>query len=214
MSARRITVLPAAAAGYVAAWIAGLLIMPSAPAGAVELHAHIAAHRTGTVLQSLLVHGVAGIALAVIGVSLGRLAARRAAGRLPALISASALTAAAASLAQVAILLTLVAGLPEGSVDRTVAMRGWIDTVDAGKLVALAVFAVTVAAAGRGSGLLPRWVLAPSAVLAGLLTAGAVSFAVPVPGLTLLLYVSLPALLIWVFTVAVRATRAERAPGR
>ena len=87
----------AASLTYVGAWLAGLLATPAVPSGAsaAEAHAHIVAHPVGTLVQSLLVHGAAGAALAVLAVTLSRLAAPRTTGRGPALVAGAGLTAAA-----------------------------------------------------------------------------------------------------------------------
>ena len=212
MSAAR-TRLPRRAAGasvtYVAAWIAGLLAAPAAPSGAsaAQLHAHIADHRMGTLVQSLLVHGTAGAALAVLAVSLGRLAARRTGGLGPAVVTGAGIAAALLSWVQVALLVALVAGLDRGSPERTAALREAIDRVDGAKLVALAVFVVAAAVAAARAGLGHRWLVVAAWVLAPLLAAGAASFVVELQPLTATLYVSLPLLLLVVGGTGIAAWR-------
>ena len=61
--------LPVTGAVYVLAWVLGLLLGPSAPAPtapAADIRAFYVDHAGGVVLLSLLVHGVAGIALALL----------------------------------------------------------------------------------------------------------------------------------------------------
>src|SRR3954470_19059679 len=67
--------LPGVGAVYVLAWLLGLLIAPAAPgtADAGAVHAFFTAHADAFVGQALLVHGVAGLALA--GLTVGFAAA-------------------------------------------------------------------------------------------------------------------------------------------
>src|SRR4051794_15093869 len=67
-----IRALPAAGAGYVLAWLVGLVVAPSAPknsAAAADIHAYFTAHADASVAQALLVHGLAGLAL--VGLTVG-----------------------------------------------------------------------------------------------------------------------------------------------
>ena len=204
----------AASLTYVGAWLAGLLATPAVPSGAsaAEAHAHIVAHPVGTLVQSLLVHGAAGAALAVLAVTLSRLAAPRTTGRGPALVAGAGLTAAALSWIQVGPLVVLVLGADTGSPTRTAAIREGIDLVDGAKLVALAVFVVTATLVSRRTGLGPRWLTVLAWVLAPLLVAGAASFLVELQLLSATLYVSLPLLLVVVGGSGVSAWR--RSEGR
>jgi hypothetical protein len=200
----------AASVTYVASWVVGLLAAPAVPAGAspVEVHEHIAGHRLGALVQSLLVHGTAGAALAVLAVSLVRLAAHRVGGRGPVL--AAGVAAAVLSWVQVALLVVLLAGLDSGDPGRTWALREAIDQVDGVKLVSLAVFAVAATVVARRAGLGPRWVALAARALAPLLLAGAASFVVPSPLLTATLYVGLPLLLLVVGGTGIAASRRSR----
>src|SRR3954470_22902387 len=57
--------LPVAGGVYVLAWLGGLLVPPATPgtADAGSVHAFFSAHADAFVLQALLVHGLAGLAL-------------------------------------------------------------------------------------------------------------------------------------------------------
>jgi hypothetical protein len=88
---------------YVAAWVVGLLVAPAAPsatASDTDIHAYFAAHHAATLWQGLLVHGIAGLALAVFVVCLARLLGPPTASTFRALLLACGLGAAAVSLVQ------------------------------------------------------------------------------------------------------------------
>jgi hypothetical protein len=68
-------VVTLAGAVYVAAWVIGLLSAPPSPsqtATDADVQAFFVAHHAATFVQALLVHGIAGVALAVFVVSLAR----------------------------------------------------------------------------------------------------------------------------------------------
>jgi hypothetical protein len=199
----------AASLTYVGAWLAGLFATPAVPSGAsaAEVHAHIADHPVGSLIQSLLVHGVAGAALGVLAVTLARLTARRVGGRGLGLLAGTGITAAVLSWVQVALLVVLVAGIDTASPSRTAALRNAIDLVDGAKLVTLAVFVVAATVVGRRTGLGTRWLTVLASVLAPLLVAGAASFLVDLQLLSATLYVSLPLLLLVVGGTGVMAER-------
>src|SRR4051812_42349103 len=132
-----------AGAVYVAAWICGLLVLPSAPSatGAAEvLHGFYAAHAPAIVVQALLVHGLAGVALAVLAPTLP--GAARVGGRVAVAVRVSGWAAAAVSLGQVALTLAAVLGSADAAPATTRALVHAVDLADAVKLVLLAGFAV------------------------------------------------------------------------
>jgi hypothetical protein len=62
-----------AGAVYVLAWAVGLLVAPSAPSQTdpdIKVQAFFRHHHTATLIQALLVHGVAGVAFAAFVVAL------------------------------------------------------------------------------------------------------------------------------------------------
>src|SRR5690349_13375819 len=75
---------------FVCAWLVGLVVAPAAPpadAPAADVAAYFAAHAWSTTLQSVLVHGIAGVALLVIARSLATGRAARLAGTAAAVTS-------------------------------------------------------------------------------------------------------------------------------
>lgn len=204
--------LRAAAALYVLAWLVGLFAAPARPTDQVPgvLEEYFVQHGGAALAQSLLVHGVAGVALALFAWSLSRLVDRSSSTVLSLGVAAAAL-----SLVQVALLVSIVSragSLSAATIDQRV---GWIDTVDTGKLVALAALAVVASRAVVATGLARPWLRQFAVVLAALLVAGGVSFLVSVSVLTSALYLSLPLLLVWVgvlgATAAAGATRSSQA---
>ncbi|KAE8765285.1 hypothetical protein [Georgenia thermotolerans] len=196
--------MTASAGVYLAAWLVGLVIAPASPAAfapAAEVHAFFAAHGGAALLQSGLVHGVAGLALAGWVLAVGR------PGRqLRRSVTAAGLTAAALSLVQAAAMAVLVAQADAGRVTATDAAFDLINRLDSAKLLALGLLVAVVGLAGRGT--LPAWLRHLGGGLAVLLPVSGAAFLVPSPPLTALLYVSLPALLVWVAAVTVVLRRA------
>ena len=198
------TMLRVTAARDVLAWLVGLFVAPARPtdepAGAVK--EYFTQHDGAALTQSLLVHGVAGVALAAFAWSLSRLADRSSGAVLSLGVAAAAL-----SLIQVAILVsvaTRTGSVSAATIDQRV---GWIDTVDTAKLVALAAFALVGSMAAVASGLARGWLVPFAVVLAVLLVGGGISLLASSSLLTGALYLSLPLLLIWVGVLGVTATR-------
>jgi len=172
---------------YVGAWIAGLSVAPAGPdidAPAAEVAAHYAEHGVGTALQSLLIHGIAGAALIVLALSLGSRRSVRAAG----------VAAGVVSLFQAVVGLGLANGADPAWFD-VLNIADTVKLVFAGAFTWLAARDMSpgIARAGRLVG--PLQVVAGAAFVTGSAT------------LYSLLYVALPALLIWVAAVAYREVR-------
>jgi hypothetical protein len=192
---------PITAAGlcFVAAWLAGLAIAPAAPDPDTSAHA-IAAfyveHRGATTAQSLLVHGLAGVALLVFACALG--AGRRA--------TAAGAAAAITSLVQAAtgVALSQVVAV-HGSAQAAKTAFDVVNTADTAKLLCLGAF---IALASRGMGARMR---RAALLLAPLQAIGGLAFVTGSEALYAALYVALPALLVWVAAVAVGARRSPRA---
>jgi hypothetical protein len=184
-----------AAAGYVLSWIVGLLLAPAAPgrnAPASQIAAFYADQGSGVLLSALLVHGTAGLALAVLAVAIARATEVRAGLRR--VVVGTGLAAAALSLLQFGLAVTAVIGTNADTVSRT--LRLSIDFVDVLKIALLAAFVWTATTAATRRGASPRWLQATAAVLVPLLLVGS-SALVGAEALEPVLAASLLALLGW-----------------
>jgi hypothetical protein len=88
---------------YVGAWIVGLLVAPSAPsetAADQKVQVFFVAHHGSTLVQALLVHGVAGLAFLVFVISLAKLMPAPGSGAMRTVFLVAALAAVVASLIQ------------------------------------------------------------------------------------------------------------------
>jgi hypothetical protein len=195
-----------AAAAYVAGWIAGVAIAPSGPGSdPVAVHGYYVGHAPQIVVQALLVHGLAGVALAVLALVLPR--ALGGAGRLEGLLRGSGIAAATVSLVQTALTLVAVARAGSDVPGTTAALVHAVDVADTVKLLLLAVFVPVVTVAARRAGMLPRWMSGVAIALVVLLPLGGASFLVANGLLGMLLVVSLPVLLVWAGTVGLLVGR-------
>jgi hypothetical protein len=97
----------------VLAWLIGLFLAPSAPdpfGSAVTINAYFSAHRPAAMIQSVFIHGLAGVALLRLTAALwSYLAARDTAGPRRVMLAAGVL-AAAVSFLQVAFMIAIPAG--------------------------------------------------------------------------------------------------------
>ncbi len=175
---------------FVLAWLVGLVIAPPAPdmtAAASEISSHYRQHGPVNAAQSLLIHGVAGVALMVLGSSLSLRRFARAAGMAAGLVS----------LFQAGVGVGLSSG----------AAAGWFDVLniaDTAKLVFVGAFIWTVA---RG---MPPRLARVSQLIASLQVVAGTAFVTGSASLYSLLYMALPALLIWAGVVAFRAMQRDR----
>jgi hypothetical protein len=197
-----------AGAAYVAAWISGLLVVPSGPAStgpADVLQQFYASHAPAITVQALLVHGLAGIALAVLAVTLPP--AARVAGNVAAAVRATGLAAAAVSLVQTALTLGATLRVGVAPAESTRSLVHAVDLADAVKLVLLAGFVVAATALAARAGVAPRRLRVVAAALVVLLPLGGLSFVVVNGILGALLVASLPLLLVWAGALAYLVAR-------
>ncbi|MFI6251699.1 hypothetical protein [Streptomyces sp. NPDC051016] len=186
----------AAAAVYVLSWLTGLATGPSSPsptADAAAVHAFYAAHSGGVLVQSLLVHGLAGVMLAVLACCIPR----HGPGRLYRAAAASGVLAAALSLTQVALAGAATKAATAPDREKTLAFFHAVNYTDIVKLVALAAFVATTTLLLTRLGHTSRAVRGIAAVLVPLLPAGSFALIAPESLLTALLALSLLLLLTW-----------------
>ncbi|MFL6135917.1 MAG: hypothetical protein ACJ72A_24140 [Nocardioidaceae bacterium] len=196
--------LSVAGATYVAAWITGLLTGPTTPAVAgpdSAIHEYYLQQGPAIVLQSSLIHGLAGAALLVLAWTIPA-AATLASTRLRRSVIILGSAAALVSCVQVAFAVAGVSGAPHDEAGTSAALLDAIDVADTAKLVLLAGFAATATVAAAREGMVPRWVRALTTVLVVLLPVGGLAFLVDSAALTGMLYASLPLLLAWAAAIA------------
>ena len=196
MSALRITAL-ASAVFFVVAWAVGL----SLDGMTVEVIDGVVVttrYADAGIAQPLLVHGLAAIALASLGIALGKMLGSR-------LVPALACLAALLSLAQLAceVVLTDVLTRP----------GGWgvaLILLDGAKMLELAALMVTVLARSRRSRVV-KFALLPVTVIAAVAIAlTGVGYLALSESLMRAAYVSLPLLLVWAIVAAAVAQGRER----
>ena len=188
---------------YVASWVTGLVLAPATPAAtasAERIHDYYATQGPAILVQSSLIHGIAGIALAVLAMSVP--AATSASAGLSRVVKASGLAAALVSLLQVAFAVTAVGTAPSAAAGTSELLFDDLNLADTGKLILLAVFAAATTVAAVRAGMVGRWTRRLTAALVVALPIGGAAFVVANPVLTAVLYASLPMLLLWAGVIA------------
>jgi hypothetical protein len=145
---------------YVLAWLIGLFLAPSAPdlfGSAVTINAYFSAHRPAAMIQSVFIHGLAGVALLGLTAALwSYLAATETAGPRRVMLAAGVL-AAAVSFLQVAFMIAIYVHVgQQGSTTGTRTVFNAIDKADTIKLILLAVFVGAASWAASRNGALAR----------------------------------------------------------
>ncbi|MDR7082149.1 hypothetical protein J2X01_001434 [Arthrobacter ginsengisoli] len=199
---------------YVLAWLSGLAAGPSHLAGtltASQLHAFYLESGGAALVQALLVHGAAGVALAGMALGLPRTATSQ---RLIVAATVAGLGAAILSLAQSALAAVAALGAERLTAEGTLGLVHAIDRFDSLKLLLLAIFVATVTALLRSRGFTPRWLTGSAALLSPMLVAGAAAFLVSNQVLDTVLAGSLVLLLVWASVIAwtMRPRRTPSAP--
>jgi hypothetical protein len=209
--------LTAAGLVYVLVWIIGLLIDPHAPdlnQPSVTLAAFYQAHWLIHLVQVTLIHGVAALALIAFAAALGD-ALREGTDStvLTTLSINSAVAAASLSLIQAALGAALVSPtVLVGDASAIPVIRTLINTGDTFKLLALALFVGSTIPPALARRVLPRWLAWVGSFLMLSLIVGGLSFIVGNSALSLVLYLALPLLLLWVGAVSVILLRRARIP--
>jgi hypothetical protein len=203
---------------YVLAWLIGLFLAPSAPdpfGSAGTINAYFSAHRPAAMIQSLFVHGLAGVALLGLTAALWAYLAAGDTAAPRKLMLAAGVLAAAVSFLQVAFMIGIYVHVGQhGSANGTRTLFNAINKADTIKLILLAVFVGAASWAASRNGAMPRWVAWLGAVTVVFLVVGGLAFLVNSGVLNLALDVSLPLLLLWAAAVSIRMLWRRPAAGR
>ncbi|HEX7210717.1 MAG TPA: hypothetical protein VF241_07340 [Propionibacteriaceae bacterium] len=205
---RRLHPAPAIAGiTYLAVWVVGLAIWPSnldVASSDSQVIAAYAGHRGQAMIQSLLVHGVAAVALAVVVLTLGRTARHRGADLLSNATVVAGISAAVVSLVQCGLGLVLAGwAVPEGEARGAGLLFAAINRLDGVKMLALAAMAVSAAVLVRRTGVLHRWLGYLGVILAAALVISGIGYLLLINTLALAAYVSGVLLLVWVAAVGI-----------
>jgi hypothetical protein len=199
---RLLTAPAVAGVTYLVAWVAGLAVWPSnldVAASGSQVVAAYTGHRGVAMTQSLLVHGLAAVALAVVVLALGQAARRRDGGPLGRTMVVAGIGAAVVSLLQCALGLLLAGSVvPDGDSGRAGSLFAAVNRLDGVKMLALAIMAATCAALVRRTRLLPAWLGYLGFLLAVALVVSGVGYLLLSSTLALTAFVSGALLLVWV----------------
>ena len=190
---------------YAAVWIVGLFVAPAAPdafGSAAKINKYFMEHRSAALFQSVLIHGLAGVALVVFATTLwGYLGDESALAAPRRVMLGSAVLAAAVSFLQVIFMISIYRHVGQhGSANGTRTLFNAINKADTAKLILLAVFIGAACYAGS-RGAIPRWLVWVGVAAVLLLVVGALAFIVDSGVLSAALDVSL-LLLLWVAAAA------------
>jgi hypothetical protein len=199
---RLLTAPAIAGVAYLLAWVTGLAVWPSnldVAASGSQVVAAYTGHRGVAMTQSLLVHGVAAVALAGVVLELGRAARRRDGGPLGPAMVVAGVGAAVVSLVQCALGLLLAGwAVPDGDSGRAGSLFAAINRLDGVKMLALAAMAASGAVLVRRTRLLPGWLGWLGALLAVALVVSGIGYLLLSSTLAPTAYVAGLLLLAWV----------------
>jgi hypothetical protein len=197
------TVAAVAGGVFLAALLAGSVLAPAGPAPLaprLQVHQYFVAHLQSALLQSYVVHGLAGAALVVLAVALRRSFADVPRSRVArGVLLGAGLAAAAASFVQLSLVLRIERHITRGVGTRQTDVL--FDTLSRTGAVKLLLLAVAVGAASvlvAHAGTFPRWVPWVGYVVVPVLTLAAVATVTRGPALHTVLTLSLPVLMLWV----------------
>lgn len=137
---------------YVGAWIVGLLVAPSAPSESAadqKVQAFFVAHHGSTLVQALLVHGVAGLAFFVFVISFAKLMPAPGSGAMRTVFLVAGMAAVIVSLVQVGLEIGLNRHVASGGGASTTASL--FHAVNVADTIKLALLGIAIAAAARVS---------------------------------------------------------------
>jgi hypothetical protein len=204
---RLLTAPAVAGVAYLLAWVTGLAVWPSnldVAASGSQVVAAYTGHLGMAITQSLLVHGVAAVALAVVVLALGQAARRRHGGPLGPAMVVAGVGAVAVSLLQCALGLLLAgSAVPDGDSGRAGSLFAAINRLDGVKMLALAAMAASGAALVRRTRLLPGWLGSLGALLAVALVVSGIGYLLLSSTLAPSAYVAGLLLLAWVTSAGI-----------
>jgi hypothetical protein len=200
--------LSISALAFVTAWIAGLMTTSNGPkpnATGATLKAYYSGHQHAAMLQTFCVDALAGLAL--IGLTLG-LARPFSDPTTQRRIRIAGFTAAAISLFQAGIgeaLASQGAGSGSPALVRTLFVT--LNDADTIKIALLACLIAAVSLGAQHAAQLPRWLTKFGLTFAPVLAISGLAFPLGNDALYGLLYLTLPALLLWTATASIKLSR-------
>ena len=189
---------------YVGAWVVGLTafgVGPASNASDAEIARYFADHRAMSAIQSLLIHGVAALALFAVLVAVQRI------GRSTRVARAAGLSAIGLSLVQ-CVLDVYRSVVSTGSTTATLVHT--IDRVDGFKMIAFAVMIAASIKVFRTSGMIGRKMTIAGTVAVPALIVPGIAYATATTALLVSADLSLVLLLVWVGYTGVAAGRHSR----
>ncbi len=200
--------LPISGLAFVTAWIAGLMTTSNGPkpsATGTALKTYYTAHQHAAMLQTFFVDALAGLALIGLTIGLTRTFSDSTGQRR---IRLAGFTAAAISLFQAGIGEALATqGVGSGSPGLVRALFVTLNDADTIKIAVLGCLIAIVSTAASHNLRLPRWLTKAGLIFAPVLTISGLAFPLNSDALYGLLYITLPALLLWTGTTSIKLSR-------
>jgi hypothetical protein len=192
--------------------VVGLLVAPAAPsptASDAAVDTFFVGHHTATLIQALLVHGLAAAALAIFVVCLARGLAGRG-DSIARLFVITGLGAMVVSLAQLGMEIALNRHVAvDGSANATASLFHAVNIDDTIKLVLLGIGVAAATWMAAAAGAFPRWLQGLGFAMLPILIIGGLAFVVDSGALSAVLSLSLVLLLIWVAAAGYLMLRAR-----
>lgn len=195
--------------GFALSWLIGLSVFAASTtvrSSGAELLEVYTGHRTVAMVQFVFTEGAPAVALALVVLALGGVAA----GRLRRAVLATGLAAVVVSLVQCVLGLYLTGSLvPDRNADSAVTVFETINRLDGAKMLLLAGLAVAGFVLIRHVGL-PRWLASVALALAAAIAVSGVGYLFLLGGPAVAAWISLPLLVVWVTGVGVALARRRR----
>lgn len=213
---------PAAVAGigYTLSWVLSVVVgapMPSVAASGDQIVTAFAGHDWPSIVSLVLQEGFPAVALAAVVLLVARTASRAGARRAGLTVAVFGMTAAAVSLAELAMAAWLQYGpVTSGRAATAGTLWSGIQRVDGAKMFVLAAMAIALAVLSLTSAVLPRWLAPLALLLAVALVISGLGYVLLAASLSDAVFVSATLLLAVVTAtgVTLRASRASIRPTR